>query len=264
MPKAHPRVLALDFDGVLCDGLIEYFQAAWRTYCQIWSPPSNQPSDELVEHFYRLRPVIETGWEMPVLVRALVLGRSEAEILQDWPAIAQQILVDNNLQAKDLAAALDRIRDQWIATDVESWLALHRFYSGVIDRLKTLRLELLDLVIISTKEGRFIQQLLQEQGVELSKEKIFGKETQRPKHQLLRELIAAYPEDLKDTSQLWFIEDRLKTLQSVQKQADLSDVRLYLADWGYNTATDRNWAKANERIQLLSLDQFSQDFLSWL
>ena len=31
-------LFALDFDGVLCNGLIEYFQTAWRAYCQVWSP----------------------------------------------------------------------------------------------------------------------------------------------------------------------------------------------------------------------------------
>jgi 3-deoxy-D-manno-octulosonate 8-phosphate phosphatase KdsC-like HAD superfamily phosphatase len=27
-----PQTLALDFDGVLCDGLLEYFETAWRAY----------------------------------------------------------------------------------------------------------------------------------------------------------------------------------------------------------------------------------------
>ncbi|MCZ8160393.1 MAG: HAD family hydrolase, partial [Microcystis sp. LE19-196.1B] len=31
-----PRILALDFDGVLCDGMIEYFQISKRTYETLW------------------------------------------------------------------------------------------------------------------------------------------------------------------------------------------------------------------------------------
>ena len=30
------RILALDFDGVICDGMAEYWQTAWRTYTQVW------------------------------------------------------------------------------------------------------------------------------------------------------------------------------------------------------------------------------------
>ncbi|NET61482.1 MAG: HAD family hydrolase, partial [Symploca sp. SIO2E6] len=67
------KIIALDFDGVLCDGLLEYFQASWYTYCQVWNPDSQKPPEDLAQKFYPLRPVIETGWEMPVLVRALIL-----------------------------------------------------------------------------------------------------------------------------------------------------------------------------------------------
>jgi hypothetical protein len=59
------------------------------------------------------------------------------------------------------------------------------------------------------------------------------------------------------------VEDRLKTLQLVEQQADLESVRLFLADWGYNTATERENAERNPRIQLLSLSQFGQDFSAW-
>ena len=31
-----PNILALDFDGVLCDGMREYFETSRRTYVHIW------------------------------------------------------------------------------------------------------------------------------------------------------------------------------------------------------------------------------------
>ena len=31
-----PHILALDFDGVLCDGMREYFEASRRTYRRVW------------------------------------------------------------------------------------------------------------------------------------------------------------------------------------------------------------------------------------
>ncbi|TAF20763.1 MAG: HAD family hydrolase, partial [Nostocales cyanobacterium] len=43
MTANSPTILALDFDGVICDGLIEYFEVAWRTYCQIWSSAKDTP-----------------------------------------------------------------------------------------------------------------------------------------------------------------------------------------------------------------------------
>jgi phosphoglycolate phosphatase-like HAD superfamily hydrolase len=260
MPADAPTTLALDFDGVLCDGLLEYFQTSWRTYCQIWSPKSETPPDNLAESFYRLRPVIETGWEMPILIRALILGIPAAEILQDWSEVCQQIVAAEKLDGAEMGEKLDRVRDEWIAKDWESWLSLHHFYPGVAERLRALVETPLQLLVVTTKEGRFANKLLQQQGIRLAEERIIGKEIKRPKHQTLRQLLE---ESQGETSRLWFVEDRLKTLQSVQQQADLQGVRLYLADWGYNTARDRDSVRHNPDIRLLSLLQFTQDFLAW-
>ncbi len=153
MTASMPTILALDFDGVICDGLIEYFQTAWRTYCQIWSPASHIPPEDLASKFYKLRPVIETGWEMPVLIRALLLGISPENILQKWATIAQNLLEEADLIAADIGRKLDQIRDEWISTDLTNWLSLHRFYPGVVERLQLLVNSPVQPVIITTKEG---------------------------------------------------------------------------------------------------------------
>lgn len=259
MAASMPTILALDFDGVICDGLIEYFQTAWRTYCQIWSPASQIPPDDLATNFYRLRPVIETGWEMPVLIRALLLGISGEKILQEWATIAQNLLEEAGLGAADIGRKLDQIRDAWIATDLANWLSLHRFYPGVVEKLQSLVISPVQLVIVTTKEGRFVSQLLQQQGIQMPNERIIGK-SKRPKHQIIRELITVTDEM---SPSLWFVEDRLKTLQLVQQQLDLDAVKLYLADWGYNTAPERESVRCDPRIHLLSLSQFAQDFPTW-
>ena len=256
MPAIAPNILALDFDGVLCDGLEEYFLTAWRTYCQVWQPDNREPTEDLAPVFYRLRPVIETGWEMPLLLRAMILGVSEAEILQDWQAIAQQLLTSENQKAQQLGPLLDKQRDEWISTDLDNWLSYHRFYPGTIEKLRSLLESSTEPVIITTKEERFVRKLLQQQGIEFPEGKIFGKGCKRPKHQILREVGAS-------VKTIWFIEDRLKTLQSVQQQSDLQQVKLYLADWGYNTAAQRESARNHPGIQLLSLEGFAKDFSMW-
>ncbi|MTJ11692.1 HAD family hydrolase [Anabaena sp. UHCC 0187] len=261
MTANSPTILALDFDGVVCDGLIEYFEVAWRTYCQIWSPAKDTPPDDLALRFYRLRPVIETGWEMPVLIKALIEGFSDDQILQSWTSITPQILAVDNLEAKAVSTKLDHLRDEWIQTDLNGWLSLHKFYPGVIERLKITLESEVQLYIVTTKEGRFVKQLLQQEGVNLPPENIFGKEVKRPKYETLHELIEKANTQ---TVSLWFVEDRLKTLQLVQQQSDLNHVKLFLADWGYNTQPEREAGKNDPRIQLISLSHFAHDFSTWL
>lgn len=255
-----PTILALDFDGVICDGLREYFQTAWRAYCLIWQSDSQQIPPGLAAEFYRLRPVVETGWEMPLLLHALRRGIAADDILLEWATIADHLITSERIQPAEIGAVVDDVRDRWIAADLEGWLAEHRFYPGIIAQLRDwVANGTTGLVIISTKEGRFIRQLLEQQQVFLPEHQIIGKEAKRPKHQILRELRAEYIQ----TASFWFVEDRLKTLLSVKEQLDLDAVGLYLADWGYNLERERQLAEQDDRIDLLSLDQFSQPFTAW-
>jgi len=255
-----PFILALDFDGVVCDGLIEYFETSKRTYTQIWSEDSLLSDENLAKSFYALRPVIETGWEMPLLVRALVLGYTEHQILQEWPVIAEKLLESEKLEKKQISQMLDLTRDKWIVSDLEGWLGLQRLYPGIAQKLEDLMNSPIILYIISTKEGRFIKKLLQEVGVEINEKFICGKEVKQPKHETLRQLIKAagcVPQDV------WFVEDRFKTLESVKKEPDLNGIGLFLASWGYNTEQAREAARYDQNIHLVTLEQFLQDFSLW-
>jgi phosphoglycolate phosphatase-like HAD superfamily hydrolase len=263
MANRKPNVLALDFDGVICDGLVEYFQTTWKAYLQIWQPVEQTPPAGLAERFYPLRPVIETGWEMPLLVRALLAGIPEAQILQDWPGIVRDRLQAENLDAAHLSNVVDGVRDAWITSDLEGWLSLHRFYPGVLDRLRQVLQSDITTRIISTKEGRFIRRLLARENVSIADDQILGKEVKQPKAETLRDLTQQFQQHHSRRPIIWFVEDRLKTLGSIASQPDLSHVQLFLADWGYNTASDRAQAQGDPAIHLISLEQFVRDFSSW-
>ena len=253
-----PNIIALDFDGVICDGLIEYFASTKRAYQQIWS---EDVDENLASSFYKLRPVIETGWEMPILLRALVLGIGETEILADWKSTSLKLLESEGLEKQNVVQKLDGVRDSWIKNDLDEWLALHRFYPGVIERLEKIVNSDVEFYIVTTKEGRFVKQLLQQQGITLPADRIIGKESKRPKYETLR--IIRDRHQASSEINIFFVEDRLKALQQVTQQSDLNSVSLFLADWGYNLERERAIASQDSRIKLLSLEQFSQGFDTW-
>lgn len=255
-----PDILALDFDGVICDGLLEYFASTKRAYQQIWAEEVN---DNLAPSFYRLRPVIETGWEMPILLRALASGISETDIIADFQAIARHVVESEGLEPKAVVQKLDGARDSWIKDDLENWLGLHRVYPGVIPRLQQIIEDGITVYIVTTKEGRFANQLLQKQGINLPLAQIIGKESKRPKYETLRILRDRHQQPGSDLN-IFFVEDRLKALQQVAQQPDLEFVNLFLANWGYNLESDRTFARQDQRIKLLSLEIFAQDFTTWL
>jgi phosphoglycolate phosphatase-like HAD superfamily hydrolase len=256
--ELKPDALALDFDGVICNGLREYFQTSLSAYRQIWPDTLEDCAVEWEDTFRRLRPVVETGWEMPLVLRALHQGWGSQEILDDWPTIRSQLMSKENLDWRTIGHQVDDLRDRWIESDLEGWLALHSFYPGVVAQLTHWMNEALPIFIITTKESRFVQALLAQVGITLPPGMLFGKDCQQPKAVTLRQLQA------QGFSNLWFVEDRLATLTAIQAQSDLTSIKLFLADWGYNTVTERQGAISTDGLHLISLSKFGSSFEHWL
>ena len=109
-------------------------------------------------------------------------------------------------------------------------------------------------MLVTTKEGEFARQILDHWGVQVAD--IQGKEAGTHKCDNLRALIAQYETTHGRRPALWFVEDRLETLQHVTTHTDLDDVGLFLATWGYNTPEARASVQNHGRIRLLGLEQF--------
>lgn len=257
-----PEVLALDFDGVCCDGLREYFETSRRAHARVW-PADPMPAPGLFEAFSALRPVILSGWEMPVLLRAIAQGVPRAAVLDDWAAVREGIVrADPRGPGLPswLGQALDAVRREWIAQDLDGWLALNVPYA-TLGQLRRLVSEPDRAVVVTTKEGEFARLILDRWRVVFAD--VQGKETGEHKCENLRGLIAAWAAAHGSRPRLAFVEDRLETLQHVTTHADLDDAALYLADWGYNTEAARAHARADTRIRLLTLEQFRAGTAAW-
>jgi phosphoglycolate phosphatase-like HAD superfamily hydrolase len=141
-----------------------------------------------------------------------------------------------------------------IARDESEWLRWNRFYPGLRDLLaRTLPRE--PLFIITTKQERFATLLLRHNGLEIAAERIFGLEKKLDKPRVL-ELLLRSPE--LSGGAFHFVEDRLDTLKDVIALPALNAVRLYLVDWGYNTAAQRAEAGQIARIRVVSRQALSE------
>ena len=258
-----PDILALDFDGVLCDGMGEYFETSRRTYVKAW-PGALLPGEDLLPAFRRLRPVIMTGWEMPLLLRAIGHGQSESSILRDWAAVRDEQAASGPGSREQLvgllAKTLDEVRREWIAADRAGWIARNTSYCS-LEELRNLVAEPDRAVLVTTKEGEFARFILDDWRVRLAD--IQGKEAGTHKCDNLRALISAYTTAHNRRPRVWFVEDRFETLEHVTTHSDLEDVGLYLAAWGYNTPETRARAAASDRVRLLELEQFRQGVAAW-
>lgn len=259
-------MLALDFDGVLCDGRPEYFEAARRAYRQTW-PAARSVPDGAAAAFAAYRPLVESGWEMPVLLHAVLVGEP-AEALIDraaWLATARRLLDAADLAPELLGRALNRVRDEWFARDPGDWLRHNVFYPGVVPRLVQTAAEGTPVAVVTTKAERFARALLTAQDSRLGQLRIVGREPGRaaiPKPESLVRLTTAHGLQA-GAEGLWFVEDLLETLDSVHATPALAAARLFLADWGYNTLEQRASVGWRPHVRLLSRGAWTAPFSSW-
>ncbi|MCS7031890.1 MAG: hypothetical protein NZL92_10235 [Gloeomargarita sp. SKYG116] len=255
--SARP-VLALDFDGVLCNGLNEYFTVSAAVYRQLCPEVGcTGRLESFREAFYQLRPVVTHGWEMPLLLHGLVMGADPQTLASDWPQVQQQLLAETGWSPQELGQAVDSTRDAWIAQDEKGWLALHTFYPGVVAQVQRwLTQALFQPVIVTTKQERFVQALWQGVGVTWPAEWLYGKTQGEPKATTLQRLHRQY-------GVMGFVEDRLEALMAVQQTPELHDIPLFLATWGYTTPAQVELAR-QRGIQPLTLEQFVDPVTPWL
>jgi phosphoglycolate phosphatase-like HAD superfamily hydrolase len=256
-----PKVLALDFDGVVCDTVREAGRSAWEVIRPLRPKDGDVLPPEAMEAFVRLRPAVESGWEFPVVLWGILDGVPEAVLLTEfqgkWREIALQRIA---LTPQELGARFDVARDRAIAHSLDDWLVDQRLYPGMAARLNSALRQDTRIYIVTTKGARFAHKLLDVHGVAFPLDRVWGREQQRPKPELLRVLRKLESAEFRD---IWFVEDRLKTLQAVTREPDLKDVGLFLAAWGYVTPRDCDDAAADPRIVPLSLERFCGEFTEW-
>ena len=227
-PSTSPPLLVFDFDGVLVDGMGEYWWSARRA-AQALAPSLSLP-EEIPAGFARLRPLIHHGWEMVLM--AAELGRDDGDLeglLADYDGALQPALERWGWSPRQLQQALESVRSSAIAQDRSSWLALHRFFPGVPERLAALEQEGAAWAVLTTKGGAFAAQLLA--AAALEPVALYGHEHGSKPEVLLRLGQLGRP--------LWFIEDRRPTLELVRGTPGLEAVRCFLVAWGYLAPGDR-------------------------
>ncbi len=267
-PLGRPELLVLDFDGVVCDGMDEFFESAWRAWqsLKLDELPAARRS-ELQARFARLRPIVESGWEMALLPGVLAATDAaqdpELEDAERWAKVRDGRIRGHGLAQDTLARALDTARDAWRQDDRRGWRQCHRFYPGITDWLTRLLDQGQLVYVLSTKDKRFLDDLLAWQEIPFTPDQVIGKATlRRAKWEVIQDLAARHGLP-PDGQGVWFVEDRLATLLEFRTSAlHLNAARLFLAEWGYVFRRDLESARAGG-IPPLTLAQATGPFDGW-
>ncbi|KAF5835320.1 hypothetical protein DUNSADRAFT_7552 [Dunaliella salina] len=257
--QAASKVVSLDFDGVVCDSVGESSLSAIKAATVLWpdvfdTPAAKARHEELVEKMRIVRPVVETGYENLVQIRCLLEGMSPEEILSNWGEILPKYMQHWGLERAKLVELFGGVRDDWIASDLPSWLGANRIYQGVADPVRE-ALAQQEVYIVTTKQAHFTEILMRDMAkVDFPADRIFSQTVSgRPKAEVLQMLTDKHA----GMQKMIFVEDKLSTLEKVAKDPKLEGWELYLVDWGYNTVEERARASQHPRIHVISTQQFA-------
>ena len=243
-------IYALDFDGVICDSAVETGITGWKAATKIWADMSTPlPPPPLVDQFRLVRPIIETGYESILVMRMLFDGENPNNILANFPVKKQLAMEKSKQKIAVLKQLFGTTRDTWIQDSLEEWVKMNPLFPGVTEKLKKLAQQQ-QWYIITTKQERFVTQILRANQVQISQNRIFGLDRNMSKEEVLIDLQKKHPHEA-----LFFVEDRLPTLLNVLQNNNLQDVKLFFALWGYNTAQDKQEA-AQRPINSIDIDHF--------
>ena len=226
-------IYALDFDGVICDSAVETAITGWKAAGSLWKDMPEVVSQAMIDQFRLIRPNIETGYEAILAMRLLQLGETVESIGNGYGDKIQALLKEAQVTVDDLKKLFGDTRDVWIADDLAVWVNMNPLFAGVATKLQKLGRQY-PWYVVTTKQERFVNQILKANAIELADERIFGLDRNMSKVEVLKGLLKTHPNET-----IVFVEDRLPTLLNVLKTEELASVKLIFALWGYNTAEDK-------------------------
>ena len=245
------KVFLFDFDGVIIDGMNEYWHSSLLACEKYLNSPDIKIDQKLYKNvpntFKEIRPCVKYGWEMVLIVHEIIKKENplnnfnKNHYINKYHQNCQKILKDNSWLAEDLQRMLDKSRQYQIENNFKKWVNLHNPFIEVINFMEKLSKKEIKTGIITTKGVEFAEKILKE--LNIFPEFIFGYES-GTKIEIAEKLAQTY-------EILGFIEDRRKTLIDIKQYSETSHIPCFLADWGYLKESDRD--NLDNGIKLLKL-----------
>ena len=243
---SSPCILALDFDGVICDSAGECLLSAYATYLRNTSVPSLRDLEALVERwrspFYRMRPFTRDGKDYLLTVYFIDRGLSitsqadfDLESQRRMSDVCKLLAVTNSVELEEL---FQNTRRRIRARDEVAWYRSNPLYQGMVEGLRNCR-QLSSVFITTSKPTDAVVKILTHYRVPLPESQIYGSDKVAKgmgKNAHLEKVCRVTKTAL---DRIHFLDDQVSHLKAAQRLG----VQRYLATWGYTTVQQQDEAK---------------------
>ena len=209
--------------------------------------------------------IVEVGWQIPVLLSVFLEQKANAttespamsvpDIIDNYEFLVDNWLQSHKLKDKDMVQTFGQVRDDWISNDLNSWLDINTFYSGISQGITDCKGE---SVLVTTKQHRFADALVRHAGIgeaALPTESVYGLGMYKSKSDVIVDRMRKGEYDASNTH---FFEDRWPTIAKCLQDDRLNGVKFYLCSWGYCTEGELNLAHQESRVEVLGLNDFEK------
>ncbi|MFC1746926.1 hypothetical protein ACFLZR_01160 [Candidatus Neomarinimicrobiota bacterium] len=218
-------ILALDFDGVICDSLEECLVSTWNAWHRLrgsdeWAETTSSIPMGIAHRFRRNRHFARNAPEFWCIIHWAIT--EETDIPQDqYPALVAE-------HAASMAAfepVFFESRHRLSTADPEQWLALHTMYPEFLDGWDDLR-SVYPVYIVTTKDLKSVRMFNRHWSLGIPDDHLWTKERALPKADMIRHI--AFRHHL-PMHRIFFVDDH----PDIGRSVSATEANCFWASWGF-------------------------------
>jgi len=256
------KLLALDFDGVIVNSLMECFHSAYLAYvtmfpdakinCHIEFKPDNvekieQATKQVFLKHKQLRPFIGKAADYFIIFH-IVENDWQVNTQQEFNGVIKKYKDDLPSYDKAFYAARDRIKE----IDFDFWFSFTSLFKKPVEDMKKLSKDF-KLAVITNNELITVKASLKKAGLEIDEKDIadnrFGKDKKVHLDYLKNKHNVSYQD-------IYFVDDQVYFSQ----QFKTLGVKCFLPTWGFNNKEQQELAK-KQGITLVDENNFYEKII---
>lgn len=238
-----------DFDGVICDSVLECLLVTYNAHKRLQSPDFKRVLDletvelSIRERFRKLRPYLKGAEDFVPMYIAI-----EENISITTQRDFDEVRSTHKDRLLTYQKAFYAERDYLQHHEKERWLRLNPLFDGIGAMLKQ-RTSFENIHILTTKRQQDVLEIFQYQGIPFPVEQITYMKASG-KSQKLLEILREHHAVMQESV---YIEDQIDFVVESKKHG----IGSYLVEWGYISVEQRTLAKQHE-IPIIGIKEFGE------
>jgi len=218
-------LIALDFDGVICDSVDECLITAHNAYHRMsgqadWASSLSDFSEEMIGQFRRLRHLAADASQFWLIYHLLKTGADTPA-----PALYQAMVAEQRQTLAEFEPRFFQARHELRSADLEAWLAIHSWYPEFQDGWDEVRKRCL-VYIVTTKDLASIQHFNRYWQLGVPAEQLWTKEKGTNKAAAIAKIAETNDRTPQD---IYFVDDHPQHVEAVSE----TGARCFWAAWGF-------------------------------